>query len=148
MNFNRVPVRQWKHREFDGFDPWAANRPVRWSLVTFRLVPVSMVQGAACDSQTVPSESNDIPKKYAIGLYAEASGRYRILPRTLAAAWRARRVLDQDLAELLYKGEEPLRRKNDQPGPLAGPALLEAILIGVIAIGIFGYYIRLVLLSS
>ena len=43
MNFNRVPVRQWKHREFDGVDPWAENRPVRWSIVTFRMVFASLV---------------------------------------------------------------------------------------------------------
>ena len=147
MNFNRVPVRQWKHREFNGFDPWAANQPVRWSIVTFRLVPESMVQSAACDQQSVSSDSNDIPKKYAIGVYAEVSGRYRILPRGLAAAWRANQVQDRDLTRLLYEGEESLRRKNDQPGPLAGGALLNAILVGVTALLMFGYYLRVVFLS-
>lgn len=147
MNFNRVPVRQWKHREFDGVDPWATNRPVRWSIVTFRMVPVSMVRSAACDRQSAPSETNDIPKKYAIGVYVESNGRYRILPRALATAWRRREVLDPDLPRLLYQGEEQLRRKNDQPGPPRGRALVHAIVVGIIALGIASYYVRLLILS-
>ena len=147
MNFSRVPVRQWKHREFDGLDPWEANRPVRWSVVTFRMVAKSMVRGAVSDPQSVPSESNDIPKKYKIGIYAEANNRYRILPAALAKAWRGRQVFDQDLPRLLYQGEEGLRLKNDQPGPLSGRPLLHAIVVGVVALGIFGYYIWLVILS-
>ena len=146
MNFSRVAVRQWKHREFNGFDPWAANRPVRWSIVTFRRPPVSMVAQTVCDPQCVPSESNDIPKKYAIGIYSEASGRYRIFPRSLAAAWRARQVIDQDLPRLLYEREEPKRRRNDHPGPPAGRELVNPILVGLAALGMLSYYIRLLLL--
>lgn len=148
MNFNRVPVRQWKHRVFDGFDPWAANRRVRWSIVMFRMVPQSMVRITVCDSQSVPSESNDIPRKYAIGIYAEEYDRYRILPAALAESWRTGQVSDQDLPGLLYQGEEGLRLKNDQPGPLAGRPLLHAILVGISALGLLSYYVLVLIRTT
>jgi hypothetical protein len=148
MNFNRLPVRQWKHREFEGLDPWAANRTARWSIVTFRMVPASMVAIAVCDPQNLPAESNAIPKKYAIGICQETNGRYRILPAALAAAWRAHQVPDRDLPGLLYRGEEPLRRQNDLPGPPSGRALWHAILVAAVALGMFGYYLRLLLVTS
>jgi hypothetical protein len=110
------------------------------------MVPKSMVQSTVHDFQTVPSESNDIPKRYAIGLCA-GQGRYRILPQALDAAWRRGEVLDRDLPELLYQGEAPLRLKNDRPGPLSGLALWHAIGVGVVALGLFNYYLYLLLSS-
>jgi len=148
MNFNSVPVRQWKHREFDSPDPWAAGRPTRWSIVAFRLVPQSLVDRAARDPQPVPSESNAIHKRYFIGICAEDGGRYRILPSALAQSWRARQVQDHDLPRLLYQGEDRLRRKNDSPGPLAGRPLLRANLIAVVALAIFACYLRLLIQSA
>ncbi len=147
MILTRVPVRQWIHREFEGVDPWAANRPVRWSIVTFRMVPKSMLAVAACDAQTVPSETNDIPKKYAIGICQGVKGRYRILPKALAAAWRGGQVQDPDLARLLYESEAALRSQDDQPGPLTGRGRVHAILLGAIALGIFGCYLLTLWLS-
>ncbi len=144
MKFNRVPVRQWKHREFDGADPWDADRPARWSIVTFRMVPESMVRITVCDRQCVNSERNDIPRKYAVGLYLERNGRYRIFPRAVAKAWRAGQVADQNLPRVLYEGEEGVRRQNDLPGPLAGAALRKTLLLGTAAVGMFGYYLWLV----
>lgn len=148
MNLNRVPVRQWKHREFEGVDPWAGGRPVRWSIVTFRIVAEWAVSRTVQDQQMVRSESNGIPKKYAIGLYGETTGRYRILPSALARVWREGRVPDHDLPGLLYQEETALRRKNDTPGPLSGWALSQALAIGATALAIFGYYLYMLTLSS
>ena len=147
MNFERIPVTQWKHRQFDATDPWARNQPTRWGIVVYRLVAKSMLPGHV-DEQSVPSEANDVPKKYYIGIHAEQSGRYRLLPGALANDWRAGQVQDQDLPRLLYQGEAPLRRENDEPGPLSGRPLLHAWLIGVAALGIFACYLCLVMLSS
>ena len=148
MTINRVPVRQWKHREFGGPDPWAANRPTRWSVVVFRMVPKSMVERASCDAQCVSSDSNEIPRKYAIGIYAEGNGRYRILPRAVADAWRRHEIPDQNLPGLLYQGEEKLRLKDDLPGPPQGLALVHAVVVAGTALGIFAFYVRLLILAS
>jgi len=144
ISLNLVPVHQWTHRQFDGFDPWAGNRPVRWSVVTYRLTSETFASITPRAKQAVPSESNDIPKKFSVGIFAEAHNRYRVLPLALQEMWRKREVRDEDLPWLLYRVEQPLRRNDYPPTPLQTLMLVYTILFGVFAALAFAAYVALV----
>ena len=119
MILKYFPVLQWTHRQFDGVDPWADNQPVRWSVVVYRMVEEASVGAPVLDppasEQLVPAESNDVPKKFAVGIFAQAQNRYRVLPLALQELWRARQVRDEDLPWLLNRIEQPLRRNDYSP---------------------------------
>ena len=113
---NLIPVHQWTHREFDGVDPWAGGRPVRCSLVVYRIVPESFVNSTPIAKQTVPPGGNDIPKNLAAGIFARAHNRYRVFPLALQDLWRAGQVRDQDLPGLLHRIEQSLYISDYPPG--------------------------------
>lgn len=136
ISLNFVPVYQWTHREFDGVDPWAGNRPVRWSVVVYQILSETFANANPPAPQTVAAHSTAIPKKFVIGIFNGAHNRYRILPLALQDLWRAGQVRDQDLPGFLYQIEQPLRR-TDYPGGMMRKMLLTyAILFGVIAAGL------------
>ena len=112
ISLNPVPVHQWTHRQFNGFDPWAGNAPVRWSVVAYVLTAETFARVTPAAKQKVPSESNDIPKRYQVGIFAEAHNRYRVLPLAVQEMWRKREVRDEDLPWLLHRIEEPLKRSD------------------------------------
>ena len=96
------PVYQWTHREFDGVDPWANNQPVRWRVIVYRMIEEASVGAPIVYEESVgappaaeqmaPAESNDVPKKFAVGIFAQVHNRYRVLPLALQDMWRARQV--------------------------------------------------------
>ncbi len=134
----RVPVYQWTHREFDGTDPWAGERPVRWSVVAYRMIGETFVNGASPSAQAVPSESNAVPGKFAMGVFARASGRYRVFPNALQDLWRAGRIQDEDIPWLLHRIEQPLRRSDYPSGTLPLVMLVLGISCGVFALPAMG----------
>jgi len=140
ISLNLVPVHQWTHRQFNGFDPWAGNAPVRWSVVAYVLASETFAKVTPSAKQKVPSESNDIPKKYQVGIFAEAHNRYRVLPLALQEMWRKREVRDEDLPWLLHRIEEPLRRSDYPPSPIQTLLLVYTILFGLFALGGFVAY--------
>jgi hypothetical protein len=140
FNASTVPVCQWRHREFDGVDPWANNEPIKWAVNVYAYVPTLYANGPVTEKRTVPPESNDVPPKFAVGIYAPAHNRYRILPNALQDLWRAGMVRDQDLARLLYEKEMGLRR-SDYPNAWP-PSLIAlcAILFGIFAVIALGLW--------
>jgi hypothetical protein len=151
VSLNRVPVYQWTHREFDGTDPWAEDRPVRWSVVAYRMLSETFVAGASPAAQVVPSESNAVPGKFAMGIFARVSGRYRVFPNALQDLWRAGRVPDDDIPWLLHQIEQPLRRSDYPSGTLPLVMLFLGIAFAVFALpGVWispGFGMTLVLLA-
>ena len=131
MSMNLVPVHQWTHRKFDGVDPWENNQPVQWSVVVYRMVSDSLVLATPVAKQTVPAESNDVPKQLAVGIFSEAHNRYRVLPQVVQDLWRARQVRDEDLPWLLHRIEEPLRLNDYPPSRLQRLMLQFSIILGV-----------------
>jgi hypothetical protein len=142
IGFGPIPVHQWTHREFDGVDPWANNQPVRWSVVVYRMVS-EMIANVALPAtkQTVRAESNEVPKKFAIGIFAKAHNRYRVLPLVLQDLWRAGKVRDEDLPWLLNKIEQRLWRRDYPPNPLQPLMLVYAIMFGVFTAIALGAYL-------
>lgn len=135
-----IPVHQWTHREFIGVDPWANNRPVKWSVVVYRMLAASFVASTPIAQQSVPADSNDIPKKFAIGIFSKEHNRYRVLPLALQDMWRAGQVRDQDLPWLLHQVEQPLRISDYPPGRLPMVAKMYTILCAVLTLlAFFGY---------
>ena len=140
-NLNFVPVHRWTHREFDGVDPWANNQPVRWSVVVYTMITKAFANIVSAAKQTVPAESNDVPRKFAIGIFAKAHNRYRVLPLALQDLWRAGKVRDEDLPWLLNKIEQPLRRSDYPPNRVSLLTLLYAIIFGLFAAVGLGVYL-------
>jgi hypothetical protein len=142
-NLKLIPVHQWTHREFDGFDPWAGNRPVQWSLVAYRMVAKSFADAVPIAKPTVPSTSNDVPKHLAIGIFARAHNRYRVLPLALQDLWRAGKVRDVDLPGLLHRIEGPLHVSDYPPGRLPiGTRLYGFLCSGVALLGLAGLTVK------
>ena len=52
-SLNMVPVPQWTHRHIDVVGPWAGNRPVRWSIVVYKLLSGTFLRGE-CRSRSRP----------------------------------------------------------------------------------------------
>lgn len=135
LRLNPVPVFQWTHREFTAGDPWAADRPVQWSVVVYRMLAESVVAQTRCATRSVPVESNDVPRKFAVGVYARAHNRYRVLPLALQDAWRSGEIRDRDLPWLLHRIEGPLRISDYPPGLLSRVLAAYTLIFGIVAVG-------------
>jgi hypothetical protein len=118
LSLKIVPVYQWTHREFTGVDPWVGGEPVTWSVVVYRMVGKSFVNATPALPQSVPSDSNRLPRPFVIGIFARAHNRYRVLPLALQELWKVGRVADQDLPRLLHRVEERLKSADYPPARL------------------------------
>jgi hypothetical protein len=72
------------------------------------MVGESFLNAAPAAKQSVPSESNQLPRLLSASIFARAHNRYRVLPLGLQTVWREGRVADQDLPWLRHSVEERL----------------------------------------
>jgi hypothetical protein len=139
------PITQWEHRQFDAPDPWqAGNETVRWRLLVCLLLGGRFADRPP-ERRTVPAESNDVPKKFAIVIATDRDQRYRVLPLALQDLWRAGKVQDRDLPRLLHDMEGKLKWL-DYPALGVLPTLFGAFAIamggvGALSLGLFVFHI-------